>query len=131
MLLISLIHWDETVQPPETERAHRAPIPRPNLGERSQTILVCFLRSADRERILHLARNKLELSWEGIHIMIFLDFSRATQLKRDKFRECRKALRERNMKFALVYLVVLRIHHNGGQRHFDDLKKAMEFIQKV
>lgn len=33
-LLTSVPGWDETMQPPETDQAHRAPIPRPNPGER-------------------------------------------------------------------------------------------------
>lgn len=77
---------------PERERRKlnkltRTPAPRPNPEERLQTIEVHFLRSVNRELILRTARFKSELIWEGNHIMIFLDFSRATQLKRDKFRD--------------------------------------------
>lgn len=128
-LLISLLGLDDSVPPLEIDRAHRAPTPRPNPGERPRAILVRFLRSVDRECVLRTARNKSKLVWEGNHIMIFPDFSRATQLKREKFRECKKALRERNIKFALLYPAILRIDYNGGQRRFDNPKKAMEFIQ--
>ncbi|KAM7388786.1 hypothetical protein PAMP_024936 [Pampus punctatissimus] len=91
-LLTSIFGWDETAQPPEIDRAHRAPTPRPSSGERPRTILVRFPRSANRELILRTARNKYELIWEGNRIMIFPDFSRVTQLKRDKFRECKKII---------------------------------------
>lgn len=103
--LTLVLGWDETVQPPEIDQAHRTPIPRQNPGERSRTILVHFLRSADRER----------LPWEG-------NFSQATQLKRDKFRDRKKALQERNVKFALLYSAILRTDFNGLQRRFDNLK---------
>lgn len=106
----------------ETDWMHRAPIPRPNPGERLQTILVRFLHSANTELILCTARNKSELTWEGNCSMIFPNFSWATQVKRDKFRDCKKALWE----FAL-----LRIDYNRGQKRFDDPKKAMEYIQEV
>ena len=89
-LLTSVLDWEEDMQPPEIDRARRALIPRPNPGVRPPMILVRFLRSADRELILRTARNKPELSWEGNHIMISLDFSRATQRKRDKFRNVRR-----------------------------------------
>lgn len=130
-LLAAILDWDDTVQPPEIDRAHRAPTPRPNPGERPRVILVRFLRSADRELILRTARNKSELLWEGNRIMIFPDFARATQMKRDKFRECKKALRERNMKFALLYPAILRVDCNGGQKRFEDPKRAMEYIQGI
>ena len=110
-LLTSILDWNKLS--PEIDWAHRASTPRPSAGERPRTILVRFLRSADRELILRSARNKSELIWEGNRIMIFPDFSRAMQLKRDKFRECKKALREYNMKFALLYPAVLRIDHGG------------------
>ena len=130
-LLTSILDWNKTAQPPEIDQAHRAPIPRPSSGERPRSILVRFLRSVDRELILRSARNKSGLVWKGNCIMIFPDFSRATQLKRDKFRECKKALRERSMKFALLYPTVLRIDHGGIQKHFEDLKKAMEWVPSV
>ncbi len=82
-LLTLVLEWGESVQPPEIDWAHRAPIPRPNPWERPRAILARFLHSADRELILHTARNKSELFWEGNRIMIFPDFSRATQLKLD------------------------------------------------
>lgn len=93
-LLTSALGWDETMQPMETDWTHRAPIPCPNPEERLQTILVRFLHSANTELILCTAQNKSELTWEGNCIMIVPNFSWATQVKRDKFRECKKALRE-------------------------------------
>ncbi len=130
-LLKSVLGWDDAMDPPEIERAHRAPAPRPNPGERPRTILIRFLRWADRELVLCAARSKSELRWEDEHIMIFLDFARATQLKRDKFRECKKALRAHSMKFALMYPATLRIEDNGGQRSFNNPKQPLDFILKI
>ena len=38
-LLTSILDWNEPAQPPEIDREHRAPIPRPSSGERPRTIL--------------------------------------------------------------------------------------------
>ena len=68
-LMTSVLDWEDDAQPPEIDRVHRIPIPRPNPGERPQTILVRFLRSANRELILRTARNKPDLSWEDNRII--------------------------------------------------------------
>lgn len=47
-----------------------------------------------------------------------------------KFRECKKALHECNIKFALIYPAILWIDYNRRQKSFDVPKKAMEYIQK-
>lgn len=127
-LLVSILHCNKDTQPLEIDGAHRTPA---NPGERQRTIQAHVLRSVNRELILRTARIKSEFILECNHIMIFLDFSRATQLKRDKFRECKKALQEHNIKFALLYQAVLKIEHNGAQRRFLDSKKAMDYIQGI
>ena len=52
-LLTSVLGWEDDAQPPEIDPAHRAPIPRPNPGERPRTILVCFLIHSGNVRRLH------------------------------------------------------------------------------
>ncbi|RXN19406.1 liprin-beta-2-like isoform X2 [Labeo rohita] len=76
----------------EIERAHRSPSQRPSSTDRPRPILARFLRSADRDFVLRAARIKGNLSWENNNIMIFPDFARSTQLKRDRFKECKKIL---------------------------------------
>lgn len=75
----------------EIERAHRVFGPRPNPEDRPRPIQVRFLKSMDRDSVLRAAREKGEIHFEGRRIQVFPDFARTTQLKRDKFRECRKS----------------------------------------
>lgn len=116
---------------PEIERAHRAPTPRQNPGERPRTILVRFLQSGDREMVLRAARSKEELLREGKRIVIFPDFARAKQVKRERLRECKKALCACNIKFALLYPATLRIEDNGSYKRFDNPKQTMEYIDRT
>lgn len=53
-----------------------------------------------------------ELSWENTTIMLFPDFSRATQMKRDKFRDCKKKLHEQGVSLGMLFLAKLRIETN-------------------
>ncbi|XP_062891743.1 uncharacterized protein LOC134339293 [Mobula hypostoma] len=75
----------------EIEHAHRALGPRPNTGDRPRPILARFLRSKDRDFVLRAVRVKVKFSWDNNHVMIFLDFSRPTQVKQGKFKECKDA----------------------------------------
>ncbi|KAL0195044.1 hypothetical protein M9458_008616, partial [Cirrhinus mrigala] len=87
--LISTV-FDTSGRQMEIERAHRVFGSRPNPEDRPRPILV---------------REKGEIQYEGNRIQIFPDFARATQLKREKFRECRRA---RGVKFAMMYPATLR-----------------------
>lgn len=66
-----------------------------------RTLIARFIRSGDRDRVLRTSQGKRELKWNGKRVMIFPDFSRGTVAKRDAFRECKKALHQRGVKFAL------------------------------
>lgn len=115
----------------EIERAHRAINQQPRPGDRPRPILAKFLRSSDRDLVLRAARNKGKLSWENNNIMLFPDFSRATQMKRDKFKECKKKLHEREASFRLLYPAKLRIETKEGVKIFDCPRKAMAFIDAM
>ncbi|KAI4881460.1 hypothetical protein NFI96_000609 [Prochilodus magdalenae] len=118
---------------PEIERAHRALAPRLAPGGRPRAILVRFLRSGDRDYILRTARTRerKELQWEGNRVLFFPDFSRATQQKREQFKECKKALHERSVPFAMMYPATLRIQTKEGPKRFDSPKEAMKFIANM
>lgn len=70
------------------EQAHRVTgqrdRPRPILADRDQQT---GTRCCEQREI--------KASWENTTIMLFPDFSRATQMKRDKFRDRKKKLHER------------------------------------
>ncbi|RXN10108.1 LINE-1 type transposase domain-containing 1 [Labeo rohita] len=115
----------------EIERAHRSPSQRPSSTDRPRPILARFLRSADRDFVLRAARIKGNLSWENNNIMIFPDFARSTQLKRDRFKECKKILHTKKVSFALLYPAKLRIDAKDGRKTFSCPRQAMAFIEKM
>lgn len=111
------------------ERAHRI---GPRIAEdrrNGRTLIAKFMRSGDRDRILRASQEKGEIRWNGKRVMIFPDFSRGTLAKRDAFRECKKMLHQRGIKFALQYPATLRIDTKEGPRRFDNPRKAMDFIR--
>ncbi|KAE8292510.1 LINE-1 retrotransposable element ORF1 protein [Larimichthys crocea] len=115
----------------EIERAHRIAGQRPATGDRPRPILARFLRSSDRDAVLRAARNKGKLSWGNTTIMLFPDYSRATQMKRDKFKECKKKLHEREVRFRMLFPAKLRIETGQGERAFECPREAMAFIDAM
>jgi len=55
----------------------------------------------------------------GKLVMIFPDFFSETQAKRERFRQCRKALHERKMKFSLLYRALSISVGEGASQTFD------------
>ncbi|KAE8278811.1 hypothetical protein D5F01_LYC22386 [Larimichthys crocea] len=115
----------------EIERAHRIAGQRPATGDRPRPILARFLRSSDRDAVLRAARNKGKLSWGNTTIMLFPDYSRATQMKRDKFKEYKKKLHEREVRFRMLFPAKLRIETGQGERAFECPREAMAFIDAM
>ncbi|ROI73788.1 LINE-1 type transposase domain-containing protein 1 [Anabarilius grahami] len=115
----------------EIERAHRSPGQRLNSTDRPRPILAKFLRSADRDFVLRAARIKGKLCWENNHIMVFPDFARAIQQKRDRFKECKKLLHSKKVSFTLLYPAKLRIETKDGRKTFSCPRQAMAFIEKM
>ncbi|KAK7930689.1 hypothetical protein WMY93_007084 [Mugilogobius chulae] len=113
----------------EVERAHRVPTQQPPPGSKPRTILARFLKSSDRDLVLRTARMKKELIWESHRIMLFPDYSRATQQRRDKFKDCKKILHERQMSFRLLFPAKLIVNTKEGPKTFDCPRKAMSFIE--
>lgn len=116
----------------EIERVHRIQARRPVPSERPRTIIAAFLRYEDSQTILRTAREKQRIAWEGKQIMIFPDYSRETQEKRDAFRQCKRTLHELGIKFRLLYPAMLTIYvGDGPPQTFKDPQRAMDFIQRL
>ena len=116
------------------ERAHRLGARSDDEGDGTscRTIIARFFRSGDRDKILRAAQSsKEELRWEGKRLMIFPDFSRGTLTKREAFKDCKQALHDRGVKFALLHPANLRINIPGGPvQFFTEPAKSMEAINK-
>lgn len=52
----------------EIERAHCSPVPMPDPNEPPRAILVRFLRSSAREKVIRVAREKRGIDWEGVNL---------------------------------------------------------------
>ncbi|KAI4901759.1 hypothetical protein NFI96_001044 [Prochilodus magdalenae] len=114
----------------EIERAHRSLIPRPSEDRPPRMVLIRFLRSAAREKVLRAAREKGPLEWEGCKLSFFPDMSRELAEKRKAFNTAKKLLRERGVRYALVYPATLKFSWKGQSKNFHVSSEAEDFIRQ-
>lgn len=101
-------------------------------GQLARAIIAKFLCFRDMARNQCTAREKQNISWWGHKIGIFPDYTRVVEFQCKKFRECKRRLHERGVKFALVYPATLKIFPGvGSEQRFDDPVKALDFINKM
>lgn len=113
------------------ERAHRT-LALHQDGRPARAIIAKLLCFRDVSLIQQAVREKQDISWKGHKIGIFPDYTRAVETQHQKFRECKRWLHEQGVKFALVYPATLKVFSGkGSERRFDDLKKALDFINKL
>uniref|UniRef100_A0A672SW74 L1 transposable element RRM domain-containing protein n=1 Tax=Sinocyclocheilus grahami TaxID=75366 RepID=A0A672SW74_SINGR len=114
----------------EIERAHRAFTPRPDADRPPRIVLIKFLCSSAREKVLQAAREKGMIEWDGCRISFFPDMSRELARRRWEFTAPRMMLRSVNVKYTLSYPASLRFTWQGKNRVFTSSADAEQFIKE-
>lgn len=74
-LLVKVLNDESFTKPPELERGHRALMAKASPDAHPRPFILCFHHYQERERVLQLAIQKRQLSYEGKKILIFPNFS--------------------------------------------------------
>lgn len=114
----------------EIERAHRSMAPMPDPDKPPRTILIRFLRSPARDKVLQVCKEKRGIEWEGCKLSFFEDLTRELAEKRKEFAPVKRRLQELNVKHRLVYPATLIFTWKGQKKTFKDWKEADEFIHR-
>lgn len=110
------------------ERAHRVPTGSRPPGAFPRLFLVRFLNF--RDMLLTQARKLQELRHENTRVMLFPDFSAATQQKQRSFNEVRRRLREKEVKYSMLYPSKLRVQHKGMVKFFEHPEETCDWMDK-
>lgn len=110
------------------EWAHRVPTGRSPEGAHPRPFLVRFLNFWDRDMILAEARKHPELPYENTKVMLFPDFSAEVQKRHRSFNEVRCRLRQKDIKYSMLYPSRLRVPHKGTVNFFDTPVEANDWI---
>ena len=78
------------------------------------------------------AREIGNVRWNDHILSFYQDFSKATQVRRHAFLECKRLLHAAKIQFGLGYPAVLSFTTPEGNRHhFEDPKKALQCIKSL
>uniref|UniRef100_A0A3B4T4C2 L1 transposable element RRM domain-containing protein n=1 Tax=Seriola dumerili TaxID=41447 RepID=A0A3B4T4C2_SERDU len=107
---------DNFTSPITLERAHR-------IGKKSDR--------PRQEKVLCLARNKGEMTYENKKISFYPDYSADLQRRRGAFLDVKRMLREKEVEYALIYPAQLRIKHLGSVKFFPTPVEVQRFLKDL
>lgn len=126
--LLSLL--DIPAMPPTyvVKRAHRVPPTPPVPGAPPRPFFLRLLKYRDRDKLLAAAREKQDLRFNNAKIMLFPDYSPEIQQRRRSFTEARRRLRDKGLKFSLLYPSKLRVIDRDRAHFFMDPEAALSWL---
>ncbi|KAJ1200120.1 hypothetical protein NDU88_003947 [Pleurodeles waltl] len=90
-----------------------------------------LLNYRDRDKVLHLARDRKPLIYSNNTLNIFPDYTLGVQAARRAFMSVKRTLNQRDAKYSLIYPAKLRVQHDGKLHFFRDLKQAAKFAKTL
>ena len=111
------------------ERAHRALIQKPPAGAPPRSIITKILNYRDRDAILQAVRLNGDPKYENHVIHIFPDYTQKVQQLRQSYTGVKQKLRERNVKYMLLYPAKLKIIHNGKTHFFETPEEVWDWME--
>ncbi|KAL1246547.1 hypothetical protein QQF64_034592 [Cirrhinus molitorella] len=100
-LLVEVLGDQILSSPPELDRAHRTPAPKPAPGQRPRPVILRFHRYQVKDLVIRESRKKGVLIYQGHTIRIFDDYSPDVLKLRGEFKEAMAELYKRGLKPAL------------------------------
>lgn len=127
-LLKDVLELDEE---PLLDRAHRSLQKQPQPGEPPRALILKLHYFHVREEILHRARDKNHITYNGRRLHIFPDYSPSVSKRRAAFNEVRRLLRDRpGVRYGMVYPARLRVSHNGVEKYFTTAEEATSYVRQ-
>lgn len=111
------------------ERAHRMPSGRWRPGMQPRPMIAKILNYRDRDAILRQARESAALRYDNATISIFLDFTQMVQKQRRNFQSIKRTLRDKGVKYAMLYPAKLRVEADGKACFFDRPELVADWLE--
>ncbi len=111
---------------PALERAHRVGKKPEKAGLPPRPFVVCFHRFQEKERLLQWARQRTA-TYRNATLRIYPDFSVSLSRRHADFKDIKRALYVKGIKFQLLHPATLRVTFNGSTFKFDTPEEAKAF----
>ncbi|XP_051801646.1 uncharacterized protein LOC127533172 [Acanthochromis polyacanthus] len=113
----------------QIQRAHRSLGPKPQNEEVSRSILVNFQRYDVKDRILKTAWSK-KITFEGRAVTVAHDLPTEVNNKLREYKDIKKVLKEKQIRFQTPYPAKMRIHWESGPRTYNNAAEVREDMNK-
>lgn len=113
------------------ERAHRMPATRGPLGAPPRTFIFKLLHYRDRDTILRAARVQGDLKLGDATLHIFPDYSVETQRRRKSFDQVRAMLRQKGVKYSMLFPAKLRVQDGERVQFFTSPRDAAAWAETL
>lgn len=113
------------------KRAYRMPAIRGPQGAPPRTFIFKLLHYRDRDTVLHVARLQGELKFENAKILIFPNYSVETQRQRKSFNQVRAMLREKGVKYSMLFPAKLRVQDGEQVQFFTSPRDAAAWAETL
>ena len=111
------------------ERAHRVPGKPPIVGTPPRTIIARIFNYRDRDTILQAARVAPPVKCDNATVSWYPDFTLQVQQQRREFLEVKKALRQQELRYAMLFPARLRVVADDKVHFFLDPGEAWQWLE--
>ena len=112
----------------EVQEAQRGPKKLDPRGNTPRHIIITLPKIKEKERILKAAKEKERVTYKGIPIRLWADFSKETLQARRSWKEVFKVMTSKDLQPRFLYLAKLSFRIEGQIKCFPDKVKLKELI---
>lgn len=113
------------------ERAHRALLQKPPPGARPRPIFARVLNYHDQDAILKQAHIKEPLQFNNTRILVFPNYTRSVQQRRQSFTAAKAKLRSLQLQYALLYPARLRVVYQSLTLFFETPEEVFSWTDET
>lgn len=107
------------------------PAKKPPQGAPPRVFIAKFLNYKDRDAILCLSREKVNIPLHNHQIMAFPDFSAEVQQQHSQFTDIKRRLRVPHLKYAMLFPACLRVIGEDRVHFFEEPRAASDWLDQL
>lgn len=115
----------------QIEKAQRVPSRFDEKKATPRHVLVTFLHLSDKERVVRLARQRKEVTFQGVAVRLASDFSPQVLQARRQWSSVYRVLQEHECQPRILYPARLSFVYQGKRKTFLEMQALKKFVAQV